>query len=113
VLTRLVPYLDSRRSGFLEEVYKPATFPLRDMLKALDLALAAYGEHDGHVPVASRAEELYERATLEHADDFGPLALPDPPGGRRRPSSRVDRDADTVRGRRQSPGGDQGHADKR
>ena len=69
VLTRLVPYLDSRRSGFLQEVYEPATFTLRDMLKDLGLALAAYDERGCDVPMTSLAAELYEHAAIHHADD--------------------------------------------
>ena len=69
VLTRLVPYLDSRRSGFLEEVYEPATFTLRDMLKDLRLALAAYEERGSEVPVTALATELFAHVTIKHADD--------------------------------------------
>src|SRR5438045_7460731 len=44
VLTRLAPYLDARRAGYLEGRYEPATFRLADMVKDLRLALAGYGE---------------------------------------------------------------------
>lgn len=69
VLTRLVPYLDSRRSGFLQHIYDPATFRLQDMVKDLRLGLGAYAERGCEVPLTSLAAELYEHAAIQHAND--------------------------------------------
>lgn len=69
VLTRLVPYLDSRRAGFLEHVYEPVTFAVRDMVKDLRLSLGAYEESGCEVPMTSLGAQLYERAAAKYADD--------------------------------------------
>lgn len=69
ILTRLVPYLDSRRSGFVDQTYSPATFRLQDMVKDLTLALDVYAEQGCDVPLTSLAAGLFERAAVGHADD--------------------------------------------
>ena len=44
VLTRLAPYLDARRAGYLDGRHDPVMFRLADMVKDLDLALEVYQE---------------------------------------------------------------------
>ena len=69
VLTRLVPYLDSRSNGFLKHVYAPVTFTVSAMVKDLKLSLDAYEERGSDVPMTRLGAELYERAAEKHADD--------------------------------------------
>jgi len=69
VLTRLVPYLDSRRRGFLEHIYAPVTFTVSAMIKDLNLSLDAHEAIGAEVPMTRLGAELYGRAMEQHADD--------------------------------------------
>ena len=69
VLTRLAPYLDARRDGYLEGRYDPAMFRLADMVKDLRLALDVYQEVGIDTPLSQTTRELFERAAREHGDE--------------------------------------------
>ena len=69
VLTRLAPYLDARRAGYLEGRYDPAMFRLADMVKDLRLALDVYGEVGIDTPLTQTTRELFERAAREHGEE--------------------------------------------
>jgi len=69
VLTRLAPYLDARRGGYLEGRYEPVTFRLADMVKDLRLALEVYGEVGIDTPLTQTTRELFERAGRDHGED--------------------------------------------
>ena len=69
VLTRLAPYLDARRAGYLEGRYDPAMFRLADMVKDLRLALDVYGEVGIDTPLTQTTRELFERAGRDHGED--------------------------------------------
>jgi 3-hydroxyisobutyrate dehydrogenase-like beta-hydroxyacid dehydrogenase len=90
VLTRLAPYLDARRAGFMEGRYEPAMFRLADMVKDLQLASGLYREVGIDTPLTEAARQVFERAAQEHADqDLAAIAelwrepTTAPPSGRR------------------------------
>jgi 3-hydroxyisobutyrate dehydrogenase-like beta-hydroxyacid dehydrogenase len=62
VLTRLVPSLEARRSGYIDHKYTPATFALRDGVKDLRLAADLYRRVGASTPLADATRTLYERA---------------------------------------------------
>jgi 3-hydroxyisobutyrate dehydrogenase-like beta-hydroxyacid dehydrogenase len=68
VLTRLAPYLDARRAGFMEGRNEPVLFRLADMVKDLQLALGLYREIGIQTPLTETTEQLFERAAQEHAE---------------------------------------------
>src|SRR2546422_1812334 len=69
VLTRLAPYLDARRAGFLEGRYEPVMFRLADMVKDLQLALDVYQEVGIDTPLSQTTRELFERAARDHGEE--------------------------------------------
>src|SRR5881227_576966 len=69
VLTRLAPYLDARRAGYLDGRYDPAMFRLADMVKDLRLALDVYQEVGIDTPLSQTTRELFERAAREHGEE--------------------------------------------
>ena len=69
VLTRLAPYLDARRAGYLEGRYDPVMFRLADMVKDLDLALEVYQEVGIDTPLSQATRELFERAARDHGEE--------------------------------------------
>ena len=69
VLTRLAPYLDARRAGYLEGRYDPVMFRLADMVKDLDLALEVYQEVGIDTPLSRTTRELFERAARDHGEE--------------------------------------------
>lgn len=69
VLTRLAPYLDARRAGYLEGRYDPVMFRLADMVKDLDLALEVYQEVGIDAPLSQTTRELFERAARDHGEE--------------------------------------------
>ena len=69
VLTRLAPYLDARRAGYLEGRYDPVMFRLADMVKDLDLALEVYQEVGIDTPLSQTTRELFERAARDHGEE--------------------------------------------
>ncbi len=72
VLVRFVPYLEVRRSGFVDRRYEPVLFRLADMLKDLGLALDVYRRSGSDTPITALTEELFARAAPRH----GELDLP-------------------------------------
>jgi len=66
VLIRLAPYLDARRSGYMEGRYEPAMFRLADMVKDLQLASGLYREVGIDTPLTHTTRQLFERAAQEH-----------------------------------------------
>jgi len=69
VLTRLAPYLDARRSYYMEGRYQPTMFRLADMVKDLDLATGVYREVGIETPLTQTARQLFERAAQEHREE--------------------------------------------
>src|SRR5213593_218567 len=69
VLTRLAPYLDARRAGYLEGRYEPVMFRLADMVKDLYLALDVYKEVGIDTPLSQTTRELFERAARDHGEE--------------------------------------------
>src|SRR5438876_8857580 len=69
VLTRLAPYLDARRAGYLEGRYDPVMFRLADMVKDLDLALEVYQDVGIDAPLSQTTRELFERAARDHGEE--------------------------------------------
>ena len=69
VLTRLAPYLDARRAGYLEGRYDPVMFRLADMVKDLDLALEVYQDVGIDTPLSQTTRELFERAARDHGEE--------------------------------------------
>ena len=69
VLTRLAPYLDARRAGYLDGRYDPVMFRLADMVKDLDLALEVYQEVGIDTPLSQATRELFERAARDHGEE--------------------------------------------
>jgi 3-hydroxyisobutyrate dehydrogenase-like beta-hydroxyacid dehydrogenase len=62
VLTRIVPGLNVREAGFLENVHEPAMFAVRDLLKDLDLGLAVY---ESPVPLTFLTRQLFADIAAE------------------------------------------------
>lgn len=62
ILSRITPGLKVREAGFVRNIYEPALFAVRDILKDLDLALALY-QHapvgGSNVPLTSVTRELF------------------------------------------------------
>ena len=69
VLTRLAPYLDARRAGYVDGRYDPVMFRLADMVKDLDLALEVYQEVGIDTPLSQATRELFERAARDHGEE--------------------------------------------
>ena len=69
VLTRLAPYLDARRAGYLEGRYDPVMFRLADMVKDLDFALEVYQDVGIDTPLSQTTRELFERAARDHGEE--------------------------------------------
>src|SRR5438445_4752421 len=65
VLTRLAPYLDARRAGYLDGRYDPVMFRLADMVKDLDLALEVYQEVGIETPLSQTPREFVARAARQ------------------------------------------------
>jgi 3-hydroxyisobutyrate dehydrogenase-like beta-hydroxyacid dehydrogenase len=64
VLARLVPSLELRRAGYLEDRHEPALFALRDLRKDLDLALELFHDAGASVPLTALTRELVEEAMV-------------------------------------------------
>ena len=65
VLTRVVPGLEVRKAGFLENLHAPAMFAVRDLLKDLDLGLALY---QTPVPLTLLARQLFAAVAAQAPD---------------------------------------------
>jgi 3-hydroxyisobutyrate dehydrogenase-like beta-hydroxyacid dehydrogenase len=68
VLTRLVPALEMRRAGYLDDGHQTTLFALRDLRKDLDLALSAFHRVDAHVPITALVREWVDEAAAIEAD---------------------------------------------
>lgn len=68
VLTRIVPNLANRRSGYVDHRYEPATFALRDAVKDLRLAADLYRRTGASTPLADATRTLFERAAQTAGD---------------------------------------------
>ena len=68
VLNRVAPALTQRKGGFIEHRYEPVTFALRDILKDLELATAAFRRLRASTPMTDETRELFERAAKTAAD---------------------------------------------
>ncbi len=62
MLSRVSPYLNTRKAGLVEHRYQPVTFALRDALKDLRLASELYKRTGATTPLANETRELYEQA---------------------------------------------------
>jgi 3-hydroxyisobutyrate dehydrogenase-like beta-hydroxyacid dehydrogenase len=69
LLTRFVPSLAIRRSGYLEDRHEPTMFALRDLRKDLDLALSTFHRVDAHVPITALVREWIDEAAVADADN--------------------------------------------
>lgn len=71
ILSRFVPGLKVREDGYVRNVYQPAMFAVRDILKDLDLALALYqrGPVGSKVPLTSAALELFAGVASRFPDE--------------------------------------------
>ena len=90
VLTRLAPFLEARRAGFMDGRYEPVLFRLADMVKDLGLATGLYRDIGIDTPLTQTAKELFQRAAQDHSEQDlaaiadlwrGPIGAP--PAGRR------------------------------
>jgi 3-hydroxyisobutyrate dehydrogenase-like beta-hydroxyacid dehydrogenase len=68
VLTRLVPSLEIRRAGYLDNRNQTTLFALRDLRKDLDLALSLFHRVDAHVPLTALVREAVDEAAAADAD---------------------------------------------
>ena len=68
VLQRLVPLLEPRRAGYLQDRHEPPLFALRDLKKDLRLALALYRETVAPTPMTAIAARIVNAAAVENAD---------------------------------------------
>jgi 3-hydroxyisobutyrate dehydrogenase-like beta-hydroxyacid dehydrogenase len=68
VLARLVPSLELRRAGFLEDRHQPTLFALRDLRKDLDLALRFFRSVKAYVPLTTMAHAWVGEAAGDHGD---------------------------------------------
>jgi 3-hydroxyisobutyrate dehydrogenase-like beta-hydroxyacid dehydrogenase len=68
VLARLVPSLELRRAGFLEDRHQPALFALRDLRKDLDLALRFFRSVNAYVPMTTMTHAWVGEAAGDNGD---------------------------------------------
>ena len=68
ILARLVPALEIRRAGFVDDRHEPALFALRDLSKDLGLALDLFHRSSGDVPLLALVRELVDEAGHTAAD---------------------------------------------
>jgi 3-hydroxyisobutyrate dehydrogenase-like beta-hydroxyacid dehydrogenase len=62
VLARLVPALELRRAGLVEDRHQPALFAVRDLDKDLGLALDLFGQSSSDVPLTALVAQLVAEA---------------------------------------------------
>lgn len=67
-VSRLAPYLATRKAGFVEHHYEPVAFALRDAVKDLRLASEFYRRNAATTPLTAVTKELYERAAESSGD---------------------------------------------
>jgi 3-hydroxyisobutyrate dehydrogenase-like beta-hydroxyacid dehydrogenase len=68
LLSRVAPYLNTRKAGLVEHRYEPVTFALRDAAKDLRLAIDLYKRTGATTPLAAATKELYEQAAVSAGD---------------------------------------------
>ena len=68
VLKRVVPSLEARRAGLIEDRHTPPLFALRDLRKDLDLALALFGRSAAQTPLTRSSSELVSAAAAATPD---------------------------------------------
>lgn len=66
LLCRLVPYLQARRSGYLDGVHEPPLFQLTGWVKDLDLAMDTLHRSGAATPVVAVTREILATAIPEH-----------------------------------------------
>lgn len=66
LLCRMIPYLQTRRRGYLEGRHENRLFDLSAMVKDLDLALDLGRQAGAAMPVVAQARELYAMAEPKH-----------------------------------------------
>ena len=74
VISRISPYLNSRRAGLVDHQYEPVTFALRDAVKDLRLATDLYKRIGALTPLSLETKELFEKAA-ESAGDLDMSAI--------------------------------------
>ncbi len=67
-ISRIAPYLNTRKAGLLEHRYEPVTFALRDAVKDLRLATELYQRAGAKTPLAAATMALYEQAAKLASD---------------------------------------------
>jgi 3-hydroxyisobutyrate dehydrogenase len=66
LLSRLVPYLQARRSGYMDGVHEPPLFQLDGWVKDLDLAMDTLHRSGAAAPVVALTREIFAAAVPEH-----------------------------------------------
>jgi len=62
LLSRVAPYLNTRKAGLIEHRYEPVTFALRDAVKDIGLAIEMYRLSGATTPLSETTKELYDQA---------------------------------------------------
>jgi 3-hydroxyisobutyrate dehydrogenase-like beta-hydroxyacid dehydrogenase len=76
-LTRIVPALEARRTGLLENRHSPALFALRDLQKDVALAESLFAQSAAPTPLVALARELVTAAAVATPDlDISAVARP-------------------------------------
>lgn len=60
-LSRIAPYISTRKSGLVEHRYEPPTFDVDSIVKDLELATLMFQESGGSTPLTVATRELYEQ----------------------------------------------------
>ena len=77
VLDRMVPGLEARRAGLIEDRHTPTLFALRDLRKDLGLALALFARSDARTPLTHASSKLVDAAAEASPDlDISAVARP-------------------------------------
>lgn len=82
VLKRVVPSLEARRAGLVDDRHTPPLFALRDLRKDVDLALALFGRSAALTPLTRSSSELVTAAAAATPDlDISAVVRPYRQGG--------------------------------
>jgi len=68
VLNRFAPVLAARRAGYVDHIYEPVTFALRDAAKDVRLAMEVYRKAGASTPITDAVKDLYDRAAKTAGD---------------------------------------------
>jgi 3-hydroxyisobutyrate dehydrogenase len=68
ILVRFAPGLAARERGFLRRQHTPTMFAVRDLVKDLNLGVAAFDGSGALTPLTRRARDLYEETMRGSAD---------------------------------------------